>query len=83
MMTWFSGDINETDDSLSCAQCGILTNHTTAQHEAAMIPRCVDCDADLTQWTDDPEARRCPMCHDEDMMYRFTDWVDNYVKGDH
>lgn len=53
-----------------CRECGCVTNHTTKQHEEAATPRCVDCDADLTQFTDDPEARICPACASDEVEYR-------------
>ena len=65
----------------TCSLCGIRTNHTTTQHEEAMIPRCVDCDISLADM-DDPEARRCRPCADENMAYRFADWCDTYGKED-
>lgn len=67
--------------SKRCAECGGLTNHTTAQHEAAMAPRCVDCDDPITH-TDDPDVVRCLPCADEYQADRFVDWCDARAKED-
>ena len=48
---------------MTCASCGTLTNHTTAQHEQAQMEQsmCVECGA-APKMDDDPDTRVCMGC---------------------
>jgi len=54
---------------LWCGHCGCVTNHTTAQHEDAMVPLCADCGEPIKN-NDDPEARYCAPCWQEEQEWR-------------
>jgi hypothetical protein len=63
-----------------CDECGAMTNHTGEQHRA-VGPWCQDCGERITH-TDDPDARRCVPCEDEQAMWRAADNYDAQAKGD-
>ena len=62
----------------SCAECGTFTNHTTAQHDEAMRPRCSMC-GELTGH-DDEERTRCDECQAEYWEMRQELYYDNLAK---
>ena len=63
---------------ISCATCGTFTNHTTAQHDDAMRPRCSMC-GELTRY-DDEERARCDECQAEYWEFRQELYYDNLAK---
>ena len=56
---------------MSCAICGVLTNHTTQQHEAAALAQtlCWECGL-APKMDDDPDARLCSACWHEHVVGR-------------
>lgn len=63
------GSIEECRCSKWCSECGGMTNHTTKRHEEAMLPECVSCGERIRD-NDDPEARYCAPCWQEEMEWR-------------
>ena len=49
----------------NCAECGTLTNHSTAQHLDAQRVMCRECDAVEVH----DEDRLCPECLSEQASY--------------
>lgn len=45
---------------VSCSECGVVTNHTTAAHIDAMTTHCVECGDRFVDA--DPETRVCGAC---------------------
>jgi len=48
----------------NCAECGTITNHTTAQHLAVVeeSSRCIECDSSPRR-DGDPDTLLCEGCH--------------------
>ena len=64
---------------LWCGHCGCVTNHTTKQHDDAMHPMCAGCGEPIKD-NDDPEARYCAPCWQDEMEYRAQDYYDTIAK---
>ena len=58
---------------MSCAECGTLTNHTTAQHEEAQMEQsmCIECGV-TPKMDDDPDTRLCAGCRTSELMAYYT-----------
>jgi DNA-directed RNA polymerase subunit RPC12/RpoP len=71
--------------SKACGLCGIVTNHTTAQHEAAVYA-CAGCGEDVREWMKesevDDESVECPGCRQDRIEARVDDWYDSMAKSD-
>ena len=62
----------------TCAECGIRTNHTTAQHLYAQRVMCRECD--VVEVHD--EDRLCPECIQDEWAWREDEYYDALSKTD-